>query len=205
MNKKDQANITRKHIISVASIMFLEKGYYATSIRDIIQAAGISKGAFYHHFASKLDLYRTIIYDYLEIDDQLFSQEELDTLSLEESVKFIISKFYEYYTSLSKQTKRSLIHFQRLYYEAMIILPEIHERIKQNYFRIINIFIEKAQNQYNIEKEQAQQLVKRYLFEYEGAFDWLTIFPETPLQEILGLIKQQTSECFETTSRTEHP
>ena len=33
--------------------LFAEKGYHQTTILEIAQAAGISKGAFYHHFESK--------------------------------------------------------------------------------------------------------------------------------------------------------
>jgi len=194
MSKKRKAQFTRKHIISVASIMFLEKGYYATSIRDIIQTAEISKGAFYHHFASKLDLYKTIINDFLDVDDWMISEDEIDNLTLEESLKFVISKYYEYYNSLTEQTGRTLIHFQRLYFEAMLILPEVLEKIRNKYKKFIGLFVEKAMKQYNIAHYQAVYLVKRYLFQYEGAFDWLSIFPETPLDEILRSI---TPDAFE--------
>src|SRR6266540_4964807 len=44
---------TRQHILAVASEEFLAHGYAGTSLSDLIRAAGITKGAFYHHFPSK--------------------------------------------------------------------------------------------------------------------------------------------------------
>ena len=44
---------TRQHILAVASDQFLSHGYAGTSLSDLIRAAGITKGAFYHHFPSK--------------------------------------------------------------------------------------------------------------------------------------------------------
>jgi AcrR family transcriptional regulator len=44
---------TRSHILDTAGELFAERGYDATSVADICHRAGVTKGAFYHHFASK--------------------------------------------------------------------------------------------------------------------------------------------------------
>ncbi len=44
---------TRSHILDVAGELFAERGYDATSVAGICARAGVTKGAFYHHFASK--------------------------------------------------------------------------------------------------------------------------------------------------------
>jgi AcrR family transcriptional regulator len=44
--------------------IFLEKGYHGTSIDDITQAAGVTKGALYWHFKSKEALLKTIIEEF---------------------------------------------------------------------------------------------------------------------------------------------
>lgn len=49
MNRKKQ------NIIDAAYILFIQKGYNATSIQDILDEAGISKGTFYNHFTSKTE------------------------------------------------------------------------------------------------------------------------------------------------------
>ena len=44
---------TVKLILDVATRLFVEKGYEQTSLQDIINETKLSKGAIYHHFASK--------------------------------------------------------------------------------------------------------------------------------------------------------
>jgi AcrR family transcriptional regulator len=49
----ERGSATRQRILGVATDQFLAHGYAATSLSDVIRAAGITKGAFYHHFPSK--------------------------------------------------------------------------------------------------------------------------------------------------------
>lgn len=51
----------KEKIIDESLKLFSVKGYMSTSITDIIQAAGSSKGGFYNHFKSKEDLYFEIL------------------------------------------------------------------------------------------------------------------------------------------------
>ena len=46
----------REQILRTAEALFYAQGYEQTSVQDILDAIGISKGGFYHHFESKLDL-----------------------------------------------------------------------------------------------------------------------------------------------------
>lgn len=50
MNKRKQ------HVIIIAHQLFVEKGFQATSIQDILDCSGISKGTFYNYFTSKSEL-----------------------------------------------------------------------------------------------------------------------------------------------------
>jgi len=45
--------IRRAQILDAAAQLFAAKGYEATTVNDLILAVGLSKGAFYYHFASK--------------------------------------------------------------------------------------------------------------------------------------------------------
>ena len=48
---------TRKLIVSKSLQLFSVKGYYNTSISDILEATGLTKGGLYGHFASKEDIW----------------------------------------------------------------------------------------------------------------------------------------------------
>lgn len=44
---------TVEKILDAAAALFAEKGYQSTTLQDIIDATGLSKGAVYHHFRSR--------------------------------------------------------------------------------------------------------------------------------------------------------
>ena len=58
---KEEAAVTRATLLKTALNLFSSKGYAATSIDDISQAAKLTRGALYHHFQSKADLYNTLV------------------------------------------------------------------------------------------------------------------------------------------------
>jgi AcrR family transcriptional regulator len=62
-----QAEATRELLVSVARQRFTEQGYAATSIEDIVQRAGVAKGALYHHFTGKDALFRAV-YEAVQAD-----------------------------------------------------------------------------------------------------------------------------------------
>ena len=58
--RAEQGRATREHIVEVAAGLFAENGYEDTSIEDILGAAGISRGALYHHFAGKEAVFKAV-------------------------------------------------------------------------------------------------------------------------------------------------
>ena len=55
--KKADAETTRQNLLDAAEILFFEKGVSGTSLEEIAKAAGVTRGAFYWHFANKGDLF----------------------------------------------------------------------------------------------------------------------------------------------------
>lgn len=52
----DRGEETRRRILADAAAAFAERGYVGTSMNDLVRSTGLTKGAFYFHFASKEDL-----------------------------------------------------------------------------------------------------------------------------------------------------
>lgn len=58
---KEEALATRESLLDAAEAVFAEKGVSRTSLHDIAQAAGVSRGAIYWHFKNKADLFNAMM------------------------------------------------------------------------------------------------------------------------------------------------
>ena len=83
----------KQEIISIAKNIIHCKGYQATSISDILHAANIGKGQFYHYFSSKYDLGLAVMENLIEEwDHQLI----LNILQSSEDPKLKINKMLDW-------------------------------------------------------------------------------------------------------------
>jgi AcrR family transcriptional regulator len=63
---------TQRRLLEVAQELFTEQGYDATGVAEICERAGVSKGAFYHHFPGKQALFLALLDRWLDrLDEQL--------------------------------------------------------------------------------------------------------------------------------------
>ncbi|WP_235963009.1 TetR/AcrR family transcriptional regulator [Ruegeria haliotis] len=58
--------------MSAARKLFSDKGYAETSTPEIVEAAGVTRGALYHHFEDKLALFRSVVREeYIAVADEI--------------------------------------------------------------------------------------------------------------------------------------
>jgi AcrR family transcriptional regulator len=70
MTTQPRSEETKTHILDGALDCFSEHGYDATGVAEICQRAGVSKGAFYYHFASKQALFVALLEQWLAALDR---------------------------------------------------------------------------------------------------------------------------------------
>lgn len=58
---KEKAEATRSSLLDAALVVFSRQGYTATRLEDIAQEAGVTRGAVYHHFGGKAELYNALV------------------------------------------------------------------------------------------------------------------------------------------------
>ncbi|MBN1641879.1 MAG: TetR/AcrR family transcriptional regulator [Anaerolineae bacterium] len=75
---------TRQRLLEEAQLCFARQGYDLTGVAEICEHAGVSKGAFYHHFASKQALFMDLLTSWMDRLDAQFAaiQSESPTVSL---------------------------------------------------------------------------------------------------------------------------
>ncbi|MDR5751528.1 MULTISPECIES: TetR family transcriptional regulator [unclassified Caballeronia] len=74
---KEEAQLTRNRILDAAERVFYDKGVSRTTLADIAQEAGVTRGAIYWHFANKGDLFTAMF------DRSLMPLDELIVASLD--------------------------------------------------------------------------------------------------------------------------
>jgi AcrR family transcriptional regulator len=71
MSREEQAVTTRTELLRVARELFAARGYADVGTEEIVRAAHVTRGALYHHFEDKRDLFRAV---HNQLADDLLQQ-----------------------------------------------------------------------------------------------------------------------------------
>ncbi len=99
---------TRSRILDVAYDSIVHKGFAATSIDELVEAAGITKSGFFYHFKDKNDLARQLLERFLAEDNEILD-------ALEQRAR-----------ALAEDPLQSFLIFLNLYAEMMDEMPALH-------------------------------------------------------------------------------
>jgi AcrR family transcriptional regulator len=124
---------TKQHILNVSFGLFLQKSYKEVTMKEIVEKTGLSKGAFYHYFASKEQIY-------LEIIDQAFSS--LIYVDYSRFNKSSLYQFYHDYIDYMNQIYHSFqsssngdsfdLNYYSLIFDALRLFPDYKEKMIQS-------------------------------------------------------------------------
>lgn len=146
---------TKSRISSVAWKLFYEQGYEATTVDQIINECGISKGNFYHYYSAKDELLNSLsemfdseytkIMDSLDVDMNSFDKLIATTRHLfrfiEETVPVDLLAIL-YSSQIIKKGKKHLLDQTRVYYK--VLQQIISEGQKRNQIKSDRSFFELA-------------------------------------------------------------
>ena len=99
---------TRERILDVAYESIVQKGFAATSIEELVEAAGITKSGFFYHFRDKNDMARQLFERFLAEDEAI-----VDTLATRAR-------------ELSDDPLQTLLIFLNLYAQMMDDMEALH-------------------------------------------------------------------------------
>jgi TetR/AcrR family transcriptional repressor of nem operon len=72
MRKAQAVSLTKEKLLAAAEQLMLAKGYTATSVDEICEAAGVTKGSFFHYFDGKEQLGREVVEHFYAVRRQAF-------------------------------------------------------------------------------------------------------------------------------------
>lgn len=117
MEIKNEQNMEAS-ILEAAELLFLEKGFSATSTTQIAKTVGCNQALVHYYFRTKENLFNSIFEQKFKVFFQkIFEVEHLEELTFEEKIKYIIDS-----------------HFQMLYANPqmpMLIITELSRRPEQ--------------------------------------------------------------------------
>ncbi len=187
MDKKEateQSIDMRRHILTVASGLMIEKGVKETSLKDIAQEAGISKGTLYYYYSAKEDIiYDIANHNLKQITDGLLAW--IDDVTIEVPPEEVLKTVFEHILGAETRGKLHLY----LLSDAGTTNTPLKEKFKEQYKEWRNTL------QYGLDKILPAQNQKNEVLSYLilAALDGLIIqrlfgTEEIPVEEIVKLL-----------------
>lgn len=129
---------SKERILQVAFSLFLQKGYRDVSLREIVNEVGLTKGAFYHYFKGKDELFKEVIDRYfLGMNDHIY--EQLPKTHLKTFMTGYLEKLMELIQRISKDAIKNVntisLSYVYVAFDALRILPDFDTQIHEVYHR----------------------------------------------------------------------
>jgi AcrR family transcriptional regulator len=119
---KTNGSDRRGELLSLAADLFATRGYSATTVREIADAAGILSGSLYHHFDSKEAMVDEILREFLEFQRQAYADVLAETLDARSTISELIRQsfraMHEYQSAIAifQNESKYLAQFDRFAY-----------------------------------------------------------------------------------------
>ena len=111
--------MSKDNIVKSSFILFLKKGYKEVTIKNIMEATNLSKGAIYHHFSSKEEIYfatlETYYFELLKTDDSLFQSG-----NFKENIRLLYRIASDMFSSIENLTEEGMNYPIRNYYSFQL-------------------------------------------------------------------------------------
>ena len=168
MAKKNTRN-TRSRIVSAAWKLFYEQGYDDTTVEEIVEESGTSKGSFYHYFSGKDALLSSLsdLFDdkYQELIPTL--QEEMD------SFEKLMYQNQELFLMIDNSVSLDLV--ARMYSSQLVTAGEKHLMDHNRvYYKLLRQIVSEGQKKGELKADATvNEIVKAYaLCERALIYDW---------------------------------
>lgn len=164
----------RDEIINKAFVQFLSRGYHACSLKDLEEATGLTKGAFYYYFRNKEEILKEGLERYATVMEEISEEEFSRIETLKEYIKVILEEKKRRIEKLEELFHIFII--EELYFQLVLevehLFPEYRRRIdelsKQRLLRWEKIIL-KAKQSGEIKSAPDTSVLARNLMSVSGS------------------------------------
>lgn len=172
-------NETKLHILKIAFRLFIQKNFKEVTMQDIVKETKLSKGAFYHYFESKEQLFVEVI-DTFYLGDEMTNQSDFDKSSLKSFYLSYIKhlenfiEFIKQSIAAEKEEDYNNINYFLLVFDAVHRFPDFREKIKKMHLDeqiMWEEIIEKAKESKEIDTPMSSHhIAKLFIYSIDSNF-----------------------------------
>ncbi len=163
-----EAKDNRGHILATAFKLFFQKGYKEVTMSELVKESGLSKGAFYHYFNSKEELYKHSMEMFMDHYLDSFTLEFDENRTLRENLKSLYEAFSPVSDQLnmSSDEKAESLSNYLIFLQSLMRKPEFRKKM-EDYNKNFNLqfsqWIQKAQQKGEISAGLDADLLARHI------------------------------------------
>jgi len=126
---------TREHILFTALKLILKKGYGNVTMNELVEASGLSKGAFYHYFKSKDQIYFETLEKYFFSYMSSFDLTYNKALSFRSNLFQVFNMFIEFASEIESMIgpENPMISYYHTLLESAIRSDDIKKKVSRYY------------------------------------------------------------------------
>lgn len=192
---------TRSKIVSAAWELFYENGYDDTTIDDIVERSGTSKGSFYHYFAGKDALLSSLSTLFDEKYQALIPTLPPDMPAFEQLIYLNHELFFMIENSVSLELLAQLLSTQLVTSSEKHLMDQ-----SRYYFRMLRKICSDGQKSGQLRQDiSVNEMVRSYALQERALmYDWcicggnysLSQFSTSMLPKLLGYFRQENAEAI---------
>jgi len=130
MTIQQRGEETRERILQAAMASFAERGYDATPVSTICREAGVSKGAFYHHFSSKQEVFLQLLQGWLSGMDRQLTELQVSRVEIPDQLMAMTDMICDVFDAAGDQLPMFLEFWSQAAHD-----PEVWEATREPYRR----------------------------------------------------------------------
>lgn len=174
----------RETLVQAALTEFLAHGYDGTGVAKILTGTSLSKGAFYHHFSSKLALFETVISTLFPSPLSALDWSSHQSLNAKQQM-VAVAALYAAINSSGSDTSGDLTRYYALFFDALSRLPGYRAAMNKDYGQLIGSLADALKRDNGLTLKQADVEARAFVAGFEGQI-YLTAVLGTPAADAKG-------------------